>query len=150
MRNFQKTSAVAIGAFALVGALSACGGGDSGVKAGADATVTVDGKALELDSKTVACTETDGQVAIAVGAQDAKSGVGAILSTGDSPTVNSVALGSVNGVSLAWVKGLPGTQPTAKKDGKTYTITGEAQGVDISKPLEAPVTKSFEIKATCP
>jgi len=37
----------------------------------------------------------------------------------------------------------------AEKDGKTYTISGSATGVDMANPMQ-PVTKPFEIEVTCP
>jgi lipoprotein LpqH len=34
-------------------------------------------------------------------------------------------------------------------DGKTYTITGQAQGADIKNPMAGMITKDFSIKVTC-
>ena len=36
-----------------------------------------------------------------------------------------------------------------KVDGKTYTITGQAQGADIKNPMAGMITKDFNIKVTC-
>jgi lipoprotein LpqH len=34
-------------------------------------------------------------------------------------------------------------------DGKTYTITGQAQGADMKNPMAGMITKDFTIKVTC-
>jgi lipoprotein LpqH len=34
-------------------------------------------------------------------------------------------------------------------DGKTYTITGQAQGADMKNPMAGMITKDFNIKVTC-
>ena len=36
-----------------------------------------------------------------------------------------------------------------KVDGKTYTITGQAQGADMKNPMAGMITKDFNIKVTC-
>ena len=72
----------------------------------------------------------------------------AVLGDGDNPTVTSVGLGNVNGVTLAVGAGVG--DATAVKDGKNYKITGNASGVDMSNPMAGAVTKPFEIDVTCP
>lgn len=34
-------------------------------------------------------------------------------------------------------------------DGKTYTITGQAQGADMKNPMAGMITKDFSIKVSC-
>ena len=63
--------------------------------------------------------------------------------------MTSVGLGNVNGVALGFQEGAPGGSATATKDGKTYTVTGTATGVDMANPMQ-PVTKPFEIAVSCP
>ncbi|WP_171014292.1 lipoprotein LpqH, partial [Gordonia sp. GAMMA] len=77
------------------------------------------------------------------------SGIGVVLTSGDSPEVESVGLGSLDGVVLAYQKGAGGGSGEVTKDGDTYTVTGDASGIDPANPTE-PVTKSYEIKVTCP
>ncbi len=148
MRKIQIALA-SVGALGLVGVVGACGSDSSDVSTGGDASVTVDGKAVDLASKTVVCTEQGGKLIIAVG-DSGGAGVGATLTTGDSPEAETVGLGSTNGVSLGWTKMVPGAgEAKVSKDGKSYTISGTASGVDPANPM-TPVKKPFEIKVTCP
>jgi lipoprotein LpqH len=86
-----------------------------------------------------------GNMNIAIG--QGTTGVSAVVSEGDAPTVTAVGLGNVNGVTLA--VGMGAGEATAVKDGKTYKITGNATGIDMANPM-SPVTKPFEIEVTCP
>jgi lipoprotein LpqH len=86
-----------------------------------------------------------GNMNIAIG--QGTTGVSAVVSEGDTPTVTAVGLGNVNGVTLA--VGMGAGEATAVKDGKTYKITGNATGIDMANPM-SPVTKPFEIEVTCP
>lgn len=106
--------------------------------------VTIDGQDQQV-SGTVVCSAMGGNMNIAIG--EATTGIAAVLSEGDSPTVTSVGLGNVNGVTLA--VGAGAGEATAQKDGKTYKISGNATGLDMANPM-APVTKPFEIEVTCP
>jgi lipoprotein LpqH len=84
-------------------------------------------------------------VNVAIG--EAGTGVAAVLSGGDSPTVTSVALGNVNGVTLA--VGAGQGDATATKDGNSYKISGNAVGIDMANPMQ-PTKKPFELDFTCP
>jgi lipoprotein LpqH len=88
-----------------------------------------------------------GNMNIAIG--DATTGIGAVISSGDSPTVQSVGLGNVNGVTLGYQSGTGQGEATATKDGNTYKISGTATGIDMANPMQ-PVNKPFEIEVTCP
>ncbi|AZZ81324.1 MULTISPECIES: lipoprotein LpqH [Gordonia] len=139
-----------LGAAALAVAATACGSDDSGSgSTDAEAKVTVDGQEVELADKTVGCTDAAGKVTIGIGSGSGTSGVGVVLSSGDSPEVESVGLGSVDGVTLGYQKGVGEGSAEVDKDGSTYKITGEASGVDLANPTEK-VTKSYEIEVTCP
>jgi lipoprotein LpqH len=106
--------------------------------------VTIDGQDQQVNG-TVVCSAMGGNMNIAIG--DAATGIAAVVSEGDSPTVTSVGLGNVNGVTLA--VGAGAGEATAQKDGSTYKIAGNATGIDMANPM-APVTKPFEIEVTCP
>ena len=74
----------------------------------------------------------------------------AVVTEGDNPTVVSVGLGNVNGVTLGYLSNLPmGGSASVKKILRTYTITGQATGINISNPLQ-PARKNFEFKVRCP
>ena len=106
--------------------------------------VTIDGQDQQV-AGTVVCAAMGGTMNIAIG--DAGTGIAAVVSEGDSPTVTSVGLGNVNGVTLAVGPGAG--EAKAEKDGSTYKISGNATGIDMANPMQ-PVTKPFEIEVTCP
>ncbi|MBJ7463217.1 MAG: lipoprotein LpqH [Mycolicibacterium sp.] len=107
--------------------------------------VVIDGAEQSVNGSIV-CAAMGGNVNIAIG--EATTGIAAVVSEGDAPTVTSVGLGNVNGVTLGYAAGAGG-EATAEKDGNTYKITGTATGVDMANPM-TPVNKPFEIEVTCP
>jgi ipoprotein LpqH len=118
--------------------------------AGASNTkVVVEGKDQNVTGQ-VACTKVAGTVNIAIGGGTGagSTGIGAVLTDANPPAVKSVALGNVNGVTLA-VGGTSG-KADATKDGSSYKITGTATGVDMANPMAGQVNKSFELDVTCP
>jgi ipoprotein LpqH len=148
---------VAVGGMAiLVAGLSGCSSEDkksettgetsSAASAEGKSTVTIDGKDQAVQG-TVVCSSMGGNMNIAIG--DAATGIAAVVSEGDEPTVQSVGLGNVNGVTLGYQSGTGQGEAKAEKDGKTYTISGTATGVDMANPLQ-PVNKPFEIEVSCP
>jgi lipoprotein LpqH len=144
------------GAAVLIASLSGCGSDtkksetsgetSSAASAQGKTTVTIDGKDQQV-SGTVVCSSMGGNMNIAIG--DAATGIAAVVSSGDKPTVQSVGLGNVNGVTLGYQSGAGQGDAKAEKDGKTYKISGTATGVDMANPLQ-PVKKPFEIEVTCP
>jgi ipoprotein LpqH len=114
--------------------------------ASGDTKVTIDGQDQNV-AGTVVCSPMGGNMNIAIG--DAATGIAAVVSEGDAPTVTSVGLGNVNGVTLGYQNGTGQGEATAEKDGNTYKITGTATGVDMANPMQ-PVNKPFEIEVTCP
>ncbi len=148
---------VAVGGMAiLVAGLSGCSSEDkksettgetsSAASAEGKSTVTIDGKDQAVQG-TVVCTTMGGNMNIAIG--DAATGIAAVVSEGDEPTVQSVGLGNVNGVTLGYQSGSGQGEAKAEKDGSTYKISGTATGVDMANPMQ-PVNKPFEIEVSCP
>lgn len=147
---------VAVGGAAIVIAgLSGCssdkksetsGETSSAASAQGKSTVTIDGKDQAVQG-TVVCSTMGGNVNIAIG--DATTGIGAVVSSGDSPTVHSVGLGNVNGVTLGFQENAGQGEAKAEKDGNTYKISGTATGMDMANPMQ-PVNKPFEIEVSCP
>jgi lipoprotein LpqH len=148
---------VAVGGMAiLIAGLTGCSSGEkksettgetsSAAAAEGKTTVTIDG-ADQAVQGTVVCSSMGGNMNIAIG--DAATGIAAVVSEGDEPTVQSVGLGNVNGVTLGYQSGTGQGEAKAEKDGKTYKISGTATGVDMANPLQ-PVNKPFEIEVTCP
>jgi lipoprotein LpqH len=106
--------------------------------------VIIDGKDQNVTGSVV-CTTAGGNVNIAIGG--AATGIAAVLTDANPPSVTSVGLGNVNGVTLAYAAG-SGGNASATKDGNKYKITGTATGVDMANPTQ-PVNKPFEIDVTC-
>jgi lipoprotein LpqH len=148
---------VAVGGAAIVIAgLSGCGSDEkksettgettAAAPSGGDTKVTIDGQDQNVQG-TIACSSMGGNMNIAIG--DATTGIGVVVSSGDSPTVQSVGLGNFNGVTLGYQSGIGQGEATATKDGNTYKISGTATGIDLANPMQ-PVNKPFEIEVTCP
>ncbi|MCH9667227.1 MAG: lipoprotein LpqH [Actinomycetia bacterium] len=147
---------VAVGGAAIVVAgLSGCSSDDKSDTSGpttavaesdGKATVKIDGQDQEVQG-TVVCSEMGGNTNIAIG--DATTGIGVVVSSGDDPTVQSVGLGNVNGVTLGYQSGAGQGEAKADKDDNKYTISGTATGVDMANPMQ-PVNKPFEIEVSCP
>jgi lipoprotein LpqH len=112
---------------------------------GSGTKITIDGKDQNV-SGTVVCTAMGGNMNIAIG--DAATGIAAVVSE-DGSNVQSVGLGNVNGVTLGYQAGTGQGEAKASKDGKTYTVSGTATGIDMANPMQ-PVNKPFEIDVACP
>ncbi|MFZ0834445.1 MAG: lipoprotein LpqH [Mycobacterium sp.] len=115
------------------------------------AKVTIDGQDQNIQG-SISCVTQGDTVNIAIGETQpgANAGIGAQVTTGDNPTVKNVALGTVNGVALAYTAGTGQGNADAKKDGKTYKISGNAVGADMSNPMAGMQNKPFELEVTCP
>ncbi|KAB1641183.1 lipoprotein LpqH [Gulosibacter chungangensis] len=127
--------------------------GSDGASAGSsEVEIVVDGENVVLENPQVQCGENNGTFAIAVTADnlDAESGdaFGALLTTDENPTVNSVALSRSEGVSVAYTEGLDGSADVTV-DGKTYTISGSALGLDLNDPTSTD-NVDFSFTVTCP
>jgi lipoprotein LpqH len=71
------------------------------------------------------------------------------MTDANPPTVDSLALVvDGNALSVANMGAKVGSANVAV-DGKTYTITGQAQGADLKNPMAGMITKDFNIKVTC-
>ena len=147
---------VVVGGAAIVMAgLSGCSSDDksgtsgetsSAASAEGTSTVTIDGEDQQIDG-TIVCSDMGGNTNIAIG--NTTTGIGVVVSTGDDPAVESVALGNVNGVTMGYQDGVGDGDASAEKDGSTYKISGTATGVDVANPMQ-PVTKPFMIEVSCP
>lgn len=113
---------------------------------GGGTKVTIDGQDQNV-AGTVVCSAMGGNMNIAIG--EAATGIAAVITEGDSPAVQSVGLGNVNGVTLGYQSGTGQGEAKATKDGNAYKISGTATGVDMANPMQ-PVNKPFEIEVTCP
>jgi len=150
--NMNRGVVVALGGAAIIVAgLSGCSSDKASVGSAdkASASVKIDG-ADQPVSGSVVCATQGGNFVITIGdATKPTQVVSVTMSSCDSPQVSVVALGNVGGTVLGFAKGAPGGEASVTKDGSSYTVTGKATGIDATNPI-APVTKPFEIKATCP
>ncbi len=109
--------------------------------------VVIDGQAQNV-SGPISCTQVNGNLSIGIG--DPSTGVGAVVTNADPPVVQAVGLGNLTGATLGYSAGAPNQGSVqATKSGNTYTIKGTATGVDAANPQQ-PLSKPFEIDATCP
>lgn len=119
--------------------------GTSAASGSGESKVTIDGKETKIEG-TIACTTVGGKVTLA--SAGGSTGIGATLTEGDSPTVETVGLGNVNGIVLGVSPG--SGEAKAEKDGKTYKISGTASGIDATNPMAGPSQKPFSLEITCP
>ncbi|OMC22125.1 lipoprotein LpqH [Mycobacterium sp. SP-6446] len=158
----KRLLAAAIGGLGVASALVACssGGhtastGSSGAPSastGTGAQVKVGGSDLAgLNPASVTCVKTGGKIDIGSGSTGGGQQALAVVMTDEAtPKVESLAL-VVDGNALSVSSGMGAKVGSANVavDGKTYTITGQAQGADLKNPMAGMVSKDFSIKVTC-
>ncbi|EUA06164.1 conserved 19 kDa lipoantigen family protein [Mycobacterium kansasii 732] len=125
----------------------------SSVSAGGGGTqVQVGGTDLPgLNPASVTCVKQGGKVNIGSGSTGGQQQALAVVMTDEAtPRVESLAL-VVDGNALSVADNMGAKVGSAKVavDGKTYTITGQAQGADLKNPMAGMITKDFNIKVTC-
>lgn len=118
-----------------------------------DFSLTVDGQSVEFGDANVACADSELGFAISVTSPDldASSGqaLGAVLTSAEDATVESLGLTDGDGNSLAYAAGTGQGSAEATVDGNTYTISGEAMSTNLSDPTSID-TVPFEFTVTCP
>ncbi len=158
MKRLMATAIATVGcASALVGCSS---GGNAASPAssvstgGGGATVQVAGSPLAgLDPNSVTCVKQGGKIDIGSGstAPGGKQTLAVVMTDEATPKVESLLM-VVDGNALSVNNGNMGAKmgsADVKVDGKTYTITGQAQGADMKNPMAGMITKDFNIKVTC-
>lgn len=156
----KRLLAAGIGTLGLASALVGCS--DSGhsaapasstasVASGTSAQVKVGGSDLSgLNPASVTCVKQGGKIDIGSGSTGgAQQALAVVMTDANPPTVESLALlVDGNALSVANMGAKVGSANVAV-DGKTYTITGQAQGADLKNPMAGKITKDFNIKVTC-
>ena len=140
----RSVTVAAAGLAIVVVGLSGC---SSDKKSSSSASSNGSTAAASSGSSTAKGTSAAGNVNIAIGG--AQTGIGVVLTDANPPSVKSVGLGNVNGVTLGYTPGTGQGNAKATKDCSTYKISGTATGVDMANPMQ-PVNKPFEIDVTCP
>lgn len=154
----------AIGTLGVASALVGCSsGGHSASPAsstapsastgtGTNAEVKVGGTDLAgLNPSAVTCVRTGGKIDIGSGSTGGpQQALAVVMTDANPPAVESLAL-FVDGNALSVSNGMGAKVGSANVavDGKTYTITGQAQGADMKNPMAGMITKDFTIKVTC-
>jgi lipoprotein LpqH len=160
----KRAIAVAIGTLGCASALVGCSsGGNTASPAanspasvatggGAGAQVQVGGSDLPgLNPSSVTCVRQAGTINIGSGSTGGpQQALAVVMRDANPPTVQSLAL-VVDGNALSVADNMGAKVGSAKVavDGKTYTITGQAQGADMKNPMAGMITKDFSIKVTC-
>lgn len=158
----KRLLVASIGTFGVASALVACssGGHTAGpgsstapsAATGTSAQVKVGGTDFAgLNPASVTCVKTGGKIDIGSGSTGGGQQALAVVMTDEAtPKVESLAL-VVDGNALSVSNGMGAKVGSANVavDGKTYTITGQAQGADLKNPMAGLVTKDFNIKVTC-
>lgn len=155
----KRLLATAIGTLGCASALVACSSGGhpaagpaSVATGGGGAQVKVGGSDLAgLDPASVTCAKQAGKIKIGSGTNGGTQQAVVVVMTDEAtPKVESLALFvDGNALSVANNMGQKVGSANVAVDGKTYTITGQAQGADIKNPMAGMITKDFSIKVTC-
>lgn len=154
-----------VGAIGTIGIASAVVGCSSGghtaspasstapsVASGSGAQIKVGGTDLAgVNPSSVTCVKQGGKIDIGSGSTGGQQQALAVVMTDEAtPKVQSLAL-VVDGNALSVASNMGANVGSANVvvDGKTYTITGQAQGADLKNPMAGMITKDFSIKVTC-
>ena len=108
------------------------------------AQVTVNGQNIGT-TEAVQCTPAGSLTTITTG--DQASGVTALISNKDELTAETVAINNVGGFTGSYNAGLGGTTKVTMA-GRTYDITGTADGFDTANPSFR-TAGTFAIKVAC-
>lgn len=122
------------------------------VASGSGAQVKVGGADLAgVNPASVTCVKQGGKINIGSGSTGgAQQALAVVMTDEATPKVESLALVvDGNALSVADNMGAKVGSANVAVDGKTYTITGQAQGADLKNPMAGMITKDFSIKVTC-
>lgn len=122
------------------------------VASGNGAQVKVGGADLAgVNPASVTCVKQGGKIDIGSGSTGgAQQALAVVLTDEATAKVESFALVvDGNALSVANNMGAKVGSANVAVDGKTYTITGQAQGADLKIPMAGMITKDFSIKVTC-
>jgi lipoprotein LpqH len=159
----KRLLAAAIGTLGCASALVACSSGGNtaspasstapSVAAGGGGTqIQVGGSDLPgLNPASVTCVKQGGKIDIGSGSTGGPQQALAVVMTDEAtPKVESLALVvDGNALSVANNMGAKVGSANVAVNGKTYTITGQAQGADMKNPMAGMITKDFNIKVSC-
>lgn len=153
----------AIGTLGIASAVVGCSSGGhtaspasstaaASVSSGSGAQIKVGGTDLAgVNPSSVTCVKQGGKINIGSGSTGgAQQALAVVMTDEATPKVESLALVvDGNALSVASNMGANVGSANVAVDGKTYTITGQAQGADLKNPMAGMITKDFSIKVTC-
>jgi ipoprotein LpqH len=154
----KRVIAAAIGTLGCASALMACSSGghtagpaSSVSTGGGGAQVQVGGSDLPgLNPSSVTCVKQGGKINIGSGSAGGQQALAVVMTDEPTPKVESLALVvDGNALSVSNNMGAKVGSANVAVNGKTYTITGQAQGADLKNPMAGMITKDFNIKVTC-
>ncbi|WP_396877776.1 lipoprotein LpqH [Mycobacterium sp. SMC-2] len=157
----KRVLAAAIGTLGAASVLVGCSSGGHtastasstapSVASGGGAQVKVGGTDLAgLDPASVTCVKSGGKINIGSGSSGGRQALAVVMSDEATPKVESLAMVvDGNALSVSNNMGAKVGSADVAVDGKTYTITGQAQGADLKNPMAGMITKDFNIKVTC-
>ncbi len=121
------------------------------VATGGGAQLKVGGTDLPgVDPASVTCVKTGGKINIGSGSTGGRQALAVVMTDESTPKVESLALVvDGNAMSVSNNMGAKVGSANVAVDGKTYTITGQAQGADLKNPMAGMITKDFSIKVSC-
>jgi lipoprotein LpqH len=103
-----------------------------------------------LDPNSVTCVRQTGKINIGSGSSGKQQALAVVMTDEATPKVESLLmLVDGNSLSVANSMGHQVGSANVAVDGKTYTITGQAQGADLKNPMAGMITKDYSIKVTC-
>ncbi|MGC2379092.1 MAG: lipoprotein LpqH [Mycobacterium sp.] len=148
----RSITVAAVATAIVVTGLSGCSSSSTPgqkVSTSGHAKVVIDGQDQNVQGQ-VTCQKAGGQLQIGIGQPGTQTAVAVQATDANPPAVHQIALGNVNGVTLAYQQGSPGASAQATEDGNGYKFTGTATGINTANPMAGTVSKSFEIDVTCP
>lgn len=147
----KRSVTVAAAAMAIVVAgLAGCSSSPGQkVSTSGSAKVLIDNQDQNVKGQ-VTCQKAGGQLQIGIGQAGTPTAVAVQATDANPPVVHQIALGNVNGVTLAYQQGAPGASAQATQNGNDYKFTGTATGMNTANPMAGQVSKSFEVDVSCP
>lgn len=140
----------------LVTGLGGCSSHKGGTGAAANSSATnssgtavsarlvVDGRTRQMQS--VECVTAANSMMANIGTD--QDGIAVTTTAGDNPTLDSLVLGSFDGVPFGWHTTDETSRPMVIKSGQTYKIVGTAVAPAASG--NGTLSKPFELDFTCP
>ena len=162
----KRLLAAGIGTLGCASALVACSSGShtaspasspasstaASVASGSGDQFKVGGADLPgVNPASVTCVKTGGKIEIGSGSTNGgRQALAVVMTDGTPPKVDSLAMVlDGNALSVSNGMGMQVGSANVAVDGKTYTITGTAQGADLKNPMAGMITKDFNIKVSC-